>query len=383
MRLLANLGGEEGPGWRALRAEPAVAAQAWLWRSLFGADAELVDPQPVALRWPEGLPEPDAPVFPWLAEAPEDAVVPWFTSEDALGDRGLAGRRLHGPDPATVRQVHDKAFAHATALAQGLVPPVLRDAIVCFSPEDLRARDAPDRIDAALAGAPEFVRRRFTLKPRIGTSGRGRVAGAAGRIPREGLGAVLERLADRGGALLEPWLERSADFSVQLHVGPSGVTLLASLEQELATSGHYLGHRGEVDSRGRVFTGHPEEEALREAAALLASAAGERGWYGPCGVDGFRFRHPESGAPVLRPVVELNARFTAGLVVVGLVRRALPLLKERLGLAPGERMPFRFRLMDPDPRAEAEPGVLQLAFGAGAPGPSLRFSREAPAPARP
>ena len=109
---------------------------------------------------------------------------------------------------------------------------------------------------------------------------------------------------------------------------------------------------GEVDSRGRVFSGHASDEAVREAAAALAGAAHEAGYFGPAGLDSLLFRMPaEGGAPareVLRPVVEWNARFTLGIVTVGIVRRALPALRAELGLEPGERRAFLFATDLPD-----------------------------------
>lgn len=371
IRLLPNLGGEEGPGWRDLRNEPPVRAQARLWALLFPADVEcLYHEEPPA--WPASLGGPPAEgAWPWLGS---DGVVPWIVTDDAVSDPRVAGRPIAGPAPAVVRAVHDKAFAHAVAREEGLVPPVLRGCIDVLDPDALRAGDAADAIDARLAAWPEWARARFTLKPRIGSSGRGRVAGADGRIDRAALGGALARLAERGGALLEPWLERRADFSVQLHVAGDGVTVLGSLEQEVAPSGVFLGHRGEIDSRGRIFSGHPAEESLREAAALVAVAARERGYAGPCGVDAFTFRDPETGADALRPVVELNARFTAGTVTAGLVRRALPHVKRALGLGPGERLRFRFRLRDPEEAGPGDggfrvafepPGGASLVFGRG------------------
>jgi hypothetical protein len=117
-----------------------------------------------------------------------------------------------------------------------------------------------------------------------------------------------------------------------------------------------VGHRGEIDSRGRIFSGHAVEEELRESTAQVAVAAAARGFFGPCGVDAFVFRGPD-GEAVLRPVVELNARFTTGTVTAGLIRRALGRVKHELGLSPGERLAFRFRL-DDDPE---DPNGLEAA----------------------
>ena len=53
---------------------------------------------------------------------------------------------------------------------------------------------------------------------------------------------------------------------------------------------------------------------------------------------------------MLRPVVELNARFTMGLVAIGLVRRALDVVRGPLGLTPGVRRAFVFALEAPSLR---------------------------------
>jgi hypothetical protein len=357
LALLPNLGGEEGPGWRALAYDPAVRAVAALWSLLFAPGAELLYPVSLRPAWPAGLgPPPDGAAFAWLEACA--GVVPWLPTQDALGDRRLAGRALYGCSPELVLAVHDKGFAHAVAEKERLLPPPLRGLIEIFDPEQLRDADAAvARMEGILGEWPAWARRAFVLKPRLASSARGRVAGSDGCVDTPPLRGALPRLASRGGALLEPWLERLSDLSVQLHVDPSsGVTVLASLEQEMTPSGRLLGHRGEIDSRGRIFSGHAVEETLRESAAQVAVAAAARGFQGPCGVDAFVFRGPD-GEAVLRPVVELNARFTTGTVTAGLIRRALDRVKRELGLTPGERVRFRLRL-DDDPH---DPHGLEAA----------------------
>jgi hypothetical protein len=97
------------------------------------------------------------------------------------------------------------------------------------------------------------------------------------------------------------------------------------------------GHRGEVDRRGRVHCGSPFDDALREAGSELTAAAAEAGYRGPCGVDGFAFRDAE-GHEILRPTVELNARFTLGIVALGCLRRARTWLREALDIEPEQRV---------------------------------------------
>ncbi len=332
-RLRPNLGAEEGPGERPAAAAAAIQVTAHLWSLLFGPGTRLLDPVQgdAARRWPDALgPEPESPVFPWLEDT--GAELPWLADD--------------------IPAVHDKAFAHRVAVREGLLPRLLAEHVTVFEPEDLAPPDrALERIRDALRGWPPAWRPRFTLKPRLGTSGRGRVAGSADALDAPALVGALPRLAERGGALLEPWLERTGDFSTQLWIAPDGgIVILGTLEQLTTPSGVVRGHRGGFDSRGRVFSECRDEEALREAAVAIAGAARDAGYRGPCGVDAFSYRDPnDENAPPerLRAVVELNARFTTGTIAVGLVKRALAVAKHSLGLEPGQRCAFQLALDAP------------------------------------
>ncbi len=307
--LLPNLSAEEGSGWRERIREPAAAALARAWESLFAP--------PVPLAWLE-----------------EVEAAAWLNTVEALDWAEAAGRRLFGAPPAVVAKVHDKAFALAAAREAGLLPPPW-DEVAVLEPDELRDGAAAWAIlEAALASAPESLGG-FTLKPRLGSSGRGRVAVPRAGLDRAAIGGAFPRLALRGGALLEPWVPRSADLSAQLLVEEGGsVLLLGTFEQRTSEAGIVQGHRGRVDSRGRTSSGSPHDEALREAAVAVALAAAEVGYHGPCGVDGFVWRDA-AGCEAFRPVVELNARFTAGQVALADVRRRMPDFREQHGLAPG------------------------------------------------
>jgi hypothetical protein len=381
-RLIPNLGAEEGGDWRAHRSVPSVRCAARLWRGLFGPAARWLDEAASdgALAWPPALgATPGAPVFEWL-DAPGDATA-WLNTDEAKRTASAAGRSLSGAPPAAVRRVHDKAFAHREALAAGLVPAPLRDAVHVLDPAVLRDEaEALRCIEAIVAAWPPRLGRRFTLKPRFGSSGRGRVAGAGGRADTPELRGALTRLADRGGAVLEPWLPRRADLSAHLYVEEAGgLLLLGSTEQVVTPSGVPVGHRGLVDARGRVSSGTVYDEALREAAAAIGTAAGTQGFFGPCGVDAFAF-DDGGGTPELRPVVEFNARFTTGLVALGWVRHALGTLRARLGLVPGELRGFYFGFDAPPGGWPADAGddshvLIPIGWGDGGPRPALLLAR--------
>jgi hypothetical protein len=181
--------------------------------------------------------------------------------------------------------------------------------------------------------------------------------------------------------MLEPWLKRTCDLSAQFWIGPGRqIVLLGTTELLVEGSGLYRGHRGFVDSRGRVTSGSRFDAAMLDACVAVAEAAVAAGYQGPCGVDAFAFEK-EPGRIELRPIVEFNARFTLGIIAIGLLRRALPRIRQELSLDPGGLRAFLFRLdappggwpdntdaqgalliplsaEDPDAGARAKPGLL-------------------------
>ncbi len=309
--LFPNLGAEEGDGWRRAHSLPKVReTRAW-WTTLFSREASCIGVPDVALASlsPELEESRDRAAFSFLEAG--GSLVPWLSTDEAAKLAESEGLELAAARPEVVLQVHDKAFALRVAEREGLVPAELAGAIEIIEPELLRhPEEALQHIQLRPEGS--------VLKPRLGSSGRGRVPADAAL----GRGA-LDRLAARGGCVIEPWLERTEDLSVQLWIAPNGeFRILGTLRQELTPYGVWSAHTGRVDATGAVSSGSQYDEVLRDAATCLARAAAGAGFYGSCGLDAFAFR-ASGGAEVLRPVVEFNARFTVGTIAVGLVERAL------------------------------------------------------------
>ena len=342
--LIPNVGGEEESRGRAA---PAVATVTRLWHLLFSSATRMLDDEDALVPvWPGALgPRAQDPAFPWLAD--ERKTYAWLGNDAAARAAEAAGHPLAGPASDVVRGVHDKAFAHSVGEEAGLVPASLRGLVAVLDPSELRDADAAvRRVEHAVRDWPSWTRGRFALKPRIGASGRGRVAGSHDRIDTPELRGALPRLARQGGALLEPWLTRLADSSVQLYIAPDGaLTLLGMLEQHVSSAGSFRGHSGAVDYKARIVSECGEENALIEAALEVARAAHARGFFGPCGIDAFRFEGPQGAE--LRPAVEFNARFTMGTISIGLLHRARARIAAHLELTPGERRHFFFGLDAP------------------------------------
>ncbi len=322
--LFPNLGAEEGEGWRRAHSLPKVRETAAWWTTLFCRDATCIAVPGAASRSlpPELEEDAGGAAFSFLETG--GSLVPWLSTDEAAKLAEASGLELAAARPEVVLRVHDKAFALRVAEREGLVPQELEGAIEIMEPELLQ------HPEEALQHIHRIRGKGFVLKPRLGSSGRGRV-----RADTAEVSGALDRLAERGGCVVEPWLERTEDLSAQLWIAPSGeLRILGTLRQELTPYGVWSAHTGVVDAAGAVSSSSRHDEVLRGAAVCLARAAAQVGFYGSCGLDAFVFRSP-GGAEVLRPVVEFNARFTMGTISIGLVERAL-----RCGVV---RPPARFR----------------------------------------
>jgi uncharacterized ferritin-like protein (DUF455 family) len=291
--LLPNLGAEDPAAMVSARARQVSLRVAGLWMHLHGSQALLADPrteETQTMPWPAVLGRrPDAPVWDWLED--RGGLVPWLGTESARLLAARLGRRWTGgmPDPL----LSDKAWALRRLRAAGLVPPCLDPLLRIINPEELRHRHAGAALLAEVAAWPRWTGGRAVLKPRRGSSGRGRVAVECdGAAPPPG--RALDRLARRGGAILEPWLSRRADLSVQGVLDSAGrLDLLGSTRQLLTPAGIWLGNAGLVGDQGEFSSGHEEDAALRAAAVAAAGWLALRGYQGPFGVDAFTFRDPE------------------------------------------------------------------------------------------
>lgn len=137
------------------------------------------------------------------------------------------------------------------------------------------------------------------------------------------------------GLVVEPWLEREADFSVQLEMTPCGLRvcgytgLINDFKGQFQANVAAPNHRRQIPSKIIALFREPRDIFLRvhhlyeNVMAALEKELRQVGFLGPLGIDAFVYRTPD-GLPRLKPVVEINPRYTMGRLTVELMRQAAP-----------------------------------------------------------
>lgn len=262
---------------------------------------------------------------PWPAPSSLGALrelCPWATSPRASAFGATARVRVSDPDKGAiwndaVRPLYDKRFA--VELAERIPPDAawtdttLRSRVVTSHEEVLRARDGFEALG--------YVMR---VKPAFGAAGRGHrvYCGQADDV------VFVEALLRRaGGVVVEPEFEVIAQFSIRLLVDAKGASVLGIGRCGSNPAGQFVyaaigsadvGLSSEVRRWLRGNGDDPKrlERMARQVADVVGEAASTRGFRGPAGVDALLVR-TQAGLR-LRPLVDLNPRYTMGHVAQAL-----------------------------------------------------------------
>jgi hypothetical protein len=146
----------------------------------------------------------------------------------------------------------------------------------------------------------------------------------------------LARALQNGRQLvIEPWLERELDFSVQLEMGPRNLKLCGYTGLVNDSKGQFLANWAAANYDRRLpanvaalFPGPADisgrlQRLYGNIIALLEVELQRAGFVGPVGIDAFVYRTPQGGYR-LKPVVEINPRYTMGRLTVELMKRTCP-----------------------------------------------------------
>ncbi len=223
----------------------------------------------------------------------------WCPTPRALALLEAAGAR---PEPApaaeVLRAVNDRAFS--AALGQRL-------------PGAVFARTEEEVLAAAQEG-PWLCKRAFSY------AGKGQRVLQGGRVSGSDIAWVRASLEGGLGLQVEPLVDIDREFSVHGVVDREGAYALRGVIAQESGAGRawqaaHVPRPGELAEDERAAL---EAEAARVAAALTAA-----GYFGPFGVDAFRYRDAR-GRGCMNARSEINARYTMGWAASGAVSAAQP-----------------------------------------------------------
>ncbi len=223
-----------------------------------------------------------------------DAWCPTPSARAALTAAGVAPR----PAPAfeVLRRVNGRAFS--AALGQTLPGAVY-----------VRAVD-----DAVHAIAGHAVEREWLLKRPFGFAGRGRRKVHAGALSSADRAWVEASFGEgKDGLQIEPWVMRAGDFALHGFIDASSAVTLGAVTTQLCDA--QGAWRGTKRAGARALTDSERESLVVDAHASARALASE-GYFGPFGIDAFRWRDGRDGAGTastsFNPRSEINARYSMG-----------------------------------------------------------------------
>jgi diaminopimelate decarboxylase len=135
--------------------------------------------------------------------------------------------------------------------------------------------------------------------------------------------------------VVEPWLERELDFSVQLEMGRRGLRLCGYTGLVNDRKGQFLANWAEADYmrclpakvaalfRGQTDISGHLQRLYGKIFSMLEAELQRVGFAGPVSIDALVYRTPQ-GDCRLKPVVEINPRYTMGRLSVELMKHTCP-----------------------------------------------------------
>ena len=159
----------------------------------------------------------------------------------------------------------------------------------------------------------------WILKAEFGMAGREAIRGAGLQLSDNQRNWALRRLADVGPIVCEPFVPSVSEAGIQWEIPETGDPVLVGIAPLLIGPGGVY--------RGSRFGLSAQEEAewypAVEVGRKIANQIQELGYYGPLGIDAMRYRDA-TGTIQLRPLQDLNARYTMGRIALEIGRKLNP-----------------------------------------------------------
>ncbi len=187
--------------------------------------------------------------------------------------------------------------------------------------------------------AIETIRRRghhkIVIKEALGLAGSNAVRLFETEILETHRRWITNAVENHRQLVVEPWLERVLDFSVQLEISGDGLKLCGYTGLINDAKGQFQanvampGHQKKIPANLIALFTEPPDIAQRLHAlyadifTLLEEELRRANYSGPVGIDAFAYCDAD-GKIRLKPVVEINPRYTMGRLTVELMKHAAP-----------------------------------------------------------
>ncbi len=225
--------------------------------------------------------------------------------------------------PATdvVRRVHSREFSYQLSDQLGVQPP----GVQCVQSES--------QLDAILSGRTADMH--WVVKSQWTASGRGQIRRRGNSLSEQDRRWIAHHLHRDGCVFWEPWFDTIAEVGIQWTVPPYGEPKLEAIVPMLTDRhGQYIG--SSVPACGDQTLASEWRDAV-EVGRQVCERLQTEGYFGPVGIDAMRYCD-EQGKVRLRPIQEINARWTMGRLAAAW-RRYLPLACEAQWLLNSTKAP--------------------------------------------
>ncbi|MFO1019608.1 MAG: hypothetical protein U0903_02730 [Planctomycetales bacterium] len=232
-----------------------------------------------------------------LHRAKDFPLTPWGWTPAMVAFAEKHNLRAHHPPLDVVRRVNSRQFRFQLEQEFNIAPD---GATEIHSLDQLT--DLIDRLEATDL---------WILKANYGMSGRERLTGRGPHIPPQLPGWTARRLKEQQVLIFEPLLKNEGEIGVQFDIPESGDPQLIGLTGLVSSpqGGFSVSYFG-PDS---LFTAwHPTLPLWHDIARRVQA----EGYFGPLGLDAMRYKTLDDEIHI-RPLQDLNVRFTMGRLALG------------------------------------------------------------------
>ncbi len=273
------------------------------------------------------------------------ALCPWAWGPDSLAlfrDLSvLADDRLRPYEECfneKIAELYSKAWS--ASLLRRALAQTGRESWLCTADEIGVVVDNPGAAIEAIRAIRVRGQRKVVVKEAVGLAGHNSLRLWEPEILADQSKWIEQVTAGRRQVIVEPWLDRELDFSIQLEMGNEGLNVCGYTGLINDRRGQFRANWAAPDfarhvpsAVSSVFPQIPELRAAlggfyESVFGFMSDELRQVGYEGPLGIDAFVYRG-EDGRHRIKPIVEINARFTMGRVTVELMRHVVA---ERYGI---------------------------------------------------